>query len=215
MQTTPPPSADPHARGTVLHGFRAAVVDVWGDAALQLVAERLPLATRVATIDALVLPFEWVAIGHVMAWHEAIWTGPARADERELSHLVARSIELGFGRFRSAFFVGITPERLVERSQELWRWQHTHGEVSVSVEGSSATVVLRDHPYVDHPTSRRVTAESYRQIVMMALGAGQDVRAAWGNNVTGVLGGGVGAPPLKPGTAPPRSSMTVQLSWRA
>jgi hypothetical protein len=194
MQTTPPPSGDPYARGTVLHGFRSAVVDLWGDDALAQIASRLPMATRVATIDALVLPFEWVAIDHVIAWHEAMWTGPARADERELSRLVAKSIELGLGRFRSAFFIGLTAEKMIERSQELWRWQHTHGEVTVQVESGSGVVVLRDHPYVANPTSRRVTAESYRQIVAMILGPGQDVRAAWGMT---------------------SGSLTVQLSWRA
>jgi hypothetical protein len=217
MQTTPPPSGDPYARATVLHGFRAAVVDVGGDDALRAVADRLPMATRVATIDALVLPFEWVPIAHVIAWHEAIWAGPARGDERELARLVARSIELGFGRFRSAFFVGITPEKLVERSQELWRWQHTHGEVAVSVEAGSGTVVLRDHPYVDHPASRRVTAESYRHIVTMALGEGHDVRVAWGTSTSippGPVNGSSGSTGGTRGASQQRPSLVVHLSWR-
>jgi hypothetical protein len=197
MPTYPPPDGSPYARGTVLHGFRAAVVDVWGEDALALVSGHLPLATRVATIDTLVLPFEWLAIDHVMAWHDAIWNGPVRADERELARVVGRAIDLGFGRFKSAFFAGITPERLVERAQELWRWQHTHGEVTVSVEGTSASVLLKGHPYVDHPLSRRVTAESYRHIVQMT--GARDVRAAWG-----AVGSAGGFP-----------SLLVQLSWRA
>jgi hypothetical protein len=155
------------------------------------------MATRMATLDTLVLPFEWVPIEHVIEWHDAIWSGPVRADERELARVVARAIELGFGRFKSAFFAGITPERLVERAQELWRWQHTHGEVTISVEGTSAAVMLKGHPYVDHPSSRRVTAESYRHIVSMT--GVRDVRAAWG--AVGSTGG--------------FASLLVQLSWRA
>ena len=155
MPTSPPPSTGPCARGSVIHGFRAAALDLWGDGALRLVAERLPLETRVATLDALVLPFEWVPVQHVVAWHDALWGGPARADERELARFIARSIELGFGRFKSAFFAGVTPERLVDRAQELWRYQHTHGEVTVSVEGTTGTVVLKEHPYVSHAASRR------------------------------------------------------------
>jgi len=195
MQTTPPPTSDPYARGTVIHGFRAAVVDIGGEAALARLAERLPLATRVATIESIVLPFEWVPIAHVVAWHEALWSGAAGADERELGRLIGRSIELGLGRFKSAFFHGVTPGRLVGRAQELWRWQHTHGEVTASIEGTTAIVMLRDHPYVESAASRRVTAESYRHIVTMA--GGRDVRAAWGDRTEGG-----------------RSVLVVQLTWR-
>lgn len=198
MPTTPPPSGDPHARGSVIHGFRAAVVDLWGSQALEGLASRLPLATRVATVDALVLPFEWVALEHVVAWHDAIWTGPCGGDEQALAQLIGRAIELGFGRFKSAFFSGVTPDRLVTRAPELWRWQHTHGELSAVAETNSGTVVLRDHPYVDHPNSRRVTAESYRHIVSM-VGA-RDVRAAWGDRTA---------------TAMSRArELVVQLTWR-
>jgi hypothetical protein len=197
MPTTPPPSGDPHARGSVIHGFRAAVVDLWGEQALDALASRLPLATRVATVDALVLPFEWVALEHVVAWHDAIWSGPCRGDESELARLVGRSIELGFGRFKAAFFSGVTPERLVSRAPELWRWQHTHGDLAAAVEGNSGTVVLRDHPYVDHANSRRVTAESYRYIVTMV--GGRDVRAAWGDRTA---------------TTSRARELVVQLTWR-
>ncbi len=196
MSTTPPPpSGEPCARGSVLHGFRAAAIDLWGHTGLDQVATRLPLSTRVATIEQIVLPFEWVPLEHVVAWHDALWAGPLGADERQLARFIGRSIDLGFGRFKSAFFSGITPERLVERSQELWRYQHTHGEVTVAVQGTSGTVVLRNHPYVGHAASRRVTAESYRYIVTMA--GGRDVTAAWGQSA------GDGA------------SLVVQLSWRA
>lgn len=204
MPTYPPPSPEPHARGSVLHGFRAAVVDLWGESALAQLAERLPIGTRMATIDQLVLPFEWVALNHVVAWHDALWQGPLHADEQRLSRLIARSIELGFGRFKSAFFAGVTPERLVDRAQELWRYQHTHGALTVTMNVGSSIVSLRDHPYVGHSTSRRVTAESYRHIVTMALAQddayrGRSVRAAWGMQGRGTVG--------EP------ASLVVQLSW--
>ena len=192
MPTQPPPSGGPFARGSVIHGFRAAAVELWGEGGLALVGERLPLATRMATLDAMVLPFEWVPLEHAVAWHDAVWAGPARADEGELSRFIARSIDLGFGRFKSAFFSNVTPERLVDHAQDLWRYQHTHGEVSVAIDGTTGTVVLRDHPYVGHAASRRVTAETYRHIVTMT--GGRDVRTAWG--VSGV-------------------TLVVQLSWRA
>jgi hypothetical protein len=195
MSTTPPPPGEPCARGSVLHGFRAAAVDLWGNTGLDQVATRLPLSTRLATIEQIVLPFEWVPIEHVVAWHDALWAGPARADEQELARFIGRSIELGLGRFKSAFFSGITPERLIERSQDLWRSQHTHGDLTVAVEGTNGTVVLRNHAYVEHASSRRVTAESYRYIVTMA--GGRDVTAAWGP------------------AAGQASSLVVQLSWRA
>ena len=181
----------------MIHGFRAAVIDLWGEQALEGVACRLPLSTRVATVDSLVLPFEWVALEHVVAWHDALWGGPCAGDEQALARLVGRSIELGFGRFKAAFFSGITPDRLVARAPELWRWQHTHGDLAAAVEGTSGTVVLRDHPYVDHPSSRRVTAESYRHIVTMV--GGRDVRAAWGDRTA---------------AASRARELVVQLHWR-
>ncbi len=200
--STPPPSSrpsgEPRARGSVIHGFRAAIADLWGEDALATIAASLPLETRVATFDTLVLPFEWVQLHHVVAWHEALWTGACRSDEQELARLVGRSIDLGFGRFKAAFFTHLTPGRLVSRAPELWRWQHTHGEIGVAVEGARCLVTLRDHPYVDAPTSRRITAESYRYIVMMT--GARDVRAAWGDRLAG---------------APSRArELVVQLSWR-
>ena len=199
MQTTPPPSGDPHARASVLHGSRAALEDMRGTGALEEFADRLPVRTRVATLEKLVLPFEWVAIEHVIAWHAALWEGPAAGDESVLAELVGRSFDLGVARFKSAFFAGVTADRLAERGPELWRWQHTHGEVAVTIEGATAVVVLRDHPYTQNAVSRRITAESYRHIV--TLTGVRDVRVAWG-----------GA--LRDGAARDWSSLVVRLSWR-
>jgi hypothetical protein len=192
MSNSIPPGSGVSGRGSIIHGFREAAVDLWGEKALAHVGERLPMATRVATLDEMVLPFAWLPIEHVVHWHDAVWSGPARADEGELARFISRSIDLGLGRFKSAFFSGVTPDRLIERAQQLWRYQHSHGDVTVAVDGTTGTVTLRDHPYVNHATSRRVTAESYRHIVGMA--GGKDVRAAWGVS----------------GTA-----LVVQLSWRA
>jgi hypothetical protein len=210
MKTTPPLTGGPHARGSVLHGFREAVVDLWGEEGLRRFAELLPADARVATLDSIVLPFEWVPIAHVVAWHEALWNGLARGDERELTKLVARAIDVGLGRFKSAFFAGITPERLVERAPELWRWQHTHGELSVQVQGASGVVTLRGHPYVDHPACRRVTAESYRHIVGMVWGAGAQNTASGpgpGPRATNVA-------VSWSASAPTKDTLVVRLSWR-
>lgn len=198
MPSIPPATGEPQARGSLIHGFRAALVDLWGDDALATMASRLPLATRAATVDAMVLPFEWLPLTHVVAWHDALWTGPCAGDEQALARLVGRSIELGLGRFKSAFFANITAERLVLRAPELWRWQHSHGELSVTIDGSSGAVILRDHPYVDEPTSRRVTAESYRHIV--SLFGAREVRAAWGDRLTGPYSRA--------------RELVVQLAWR-
>jgi hypothetical protein len=120
-------------------------------------------------------------------------------DEGELARFVARSIELGLGRVKSAFFAGITPGKLVERAPELWRWQHTHGELSASMDGQTGMVTLADHPYVESAASRRLTAESYRHIVTMA--GARDVRAAWS------------AVPRGHGSAV-LHALVVRLSWR-
>lgn len=200
MSSLPPPSPEPHARGSVIHGFREAIVDLWGEAGLAAMASRLPIDTRVATVDALVMPFEWVPIDHVIAWHDAMWAEPCAGDEEALARLVARSIELGFRKFKAAFFAGITPDRLLTRAPELWRWQHTHGQLSASYEGNAGIVVLRDHPYVDYPSSRRVTAESFRHIVSFA--GARDARAAWGERAERSYG------------RPVVRELVVQLFWR-
>ena len=134
-----PPGGEPHARGSIIHGFRAALVDLWGEDAARRgggAAARWRPGSRQST--PLVLPFEWVPLEHVIAWHDALWTGPCAADEHALARFIGRSIELGFGRFKSAFFRNVTPERLVSRAQELWRCQHTHGELFAIVDGRAA-----------------------------------------------------------------------------
>ena len=178
MPTLPPPSGEPYARGSVLHGFRAALLETGGEAGVREVADRLAVETRLATVDKLILPIEWVAVRHIIAWHEAMWQGPISLDENLLARLVARSVDLGLGRFKSAFFIGLTPDKLRDRAPELWRWQHTHGKLTTEVEGARGIVTLRDHPYVEHAASRRVTAESCRAI--LALAGAREVRAAWG-----------------------------------
>jgi len=220
MQTTPPPNGEPHARGSVLHGFRAAVVDLWGEEGLRDLADRLPADVRAATFDAIVLPFEWVPVAHTIAWHEALAAGPARGDDRELARAVGRAIDLGFGRFKSAFFSGVTPERLVERAPELWRWQHTHGQLSAHAETATGLVTLQGHPYVDHPVSRRVTAESFRHIVTIVLGPDSPVRVT---ATISLPSDRVGAAPpthkpdvgATPSTRSQRTALHVRLSWRA
>ena len=184
MPTTPPPSGEPHARGSVIHGFRAAS-RTWGEEAL--VATGGASAARDARRDhrrPACCPSSGSRSQHVIAWHDALWNGPCAATSRSSRASSAAPSSLGFGRFKSAFFHALTPDRLVARAPELWRWQHTHGELTARVEGGSGTVVtLKDHPYVDNPVSRRVTAESYRHIVDMA--GARDVHAAWGVSADG------------------------------
>ena len=52
----PPTTSEPLARGTVLHGYRAAAASLWGERGLGDIAALLPDDTRAATIDDLVLP---------------------------------------------------------------------------------------------------------------------------------------------------------------
>jgi hypothetical protein len=188
-------------------------VDLKGEEEFARLAARLPLETRTVTVDALLLPFEWVPIAHVIAWHEALWNGPCAADEKELARLVGRSIGLGLGRFKSAFFYSVTADRLVARAHELWRWQHTHGEVTARIEGGSAVLTLKGHPYVDSAVSRRITAESYRQIVTIA--GGRDVRIAWGLTGEGLqTSHGLGQGPQTSNATATARELTVHVSWR-
>lgn len=164
---TPAPATEPMSRGIGLHGFRAAVTDIWGERGLRVVAERLPEDARAATLDEIVLPVSWYPVRHTIAWDEAVWEGLAARDDAAFFAFIDRSIDLGFGRMRRFFIRLQSPEKIIARSPEMWRYQHTHGTLSVAPRSGGATITLRDHPFVRSALVSRATAEVFRHIASM------------------------------------------------
>lgn len=182
MLKGPPSSSEPMSRGIGLHGFRAAVVELWGDDGLRAVAARLPDDARAETVDANVLPVAWYPVRHTLAWDEAVWDGPAARDDAAFVAFLDKAIELGFGRMRRFFIRLQSPEQILARAPEMWRYQHSHGTLTATATAQGATVVLRDHPFARHPLARRATAEVYRFIASLTQARGKgEVRQTHGS----------------------------------
>jgi hypothetical protein len=170
----PSVSQEPMARGSIIHGFRAAAVALWGEDALRAVADRLPAGTRAGTLEgAIVLPVAWIPTAFVVDWQLAVWEGLARRDDPTFCRFLDRGIDFGFGAFRRAFLKLVTPEQLVAKAPDLWKKQHTHGTLTASPRSEHAgrrTVVLslRDSPMVENQVSRRAMAEIWRYIATFA-----------------------------------------------
>jgi hypothetical protein len=160
---------EPQTRGIILIGYRDAALHQWGDAGLAVLAAALPGDVRTATIDALVGAQEWLPTRHIMAWHDAAFAGPARANEVAYRAFVDQSVNLGFWRVQRLLLKIATPVMLIERASKLWRYHHTHGTLDVSKsEARAVTLTLRDHPFTTDALARLTIAEAFRSILSMA-----------------------------------------------
>jgi hypothetical protein len=156
-------SGEPTARRTIFAAFRHAAVDRFGEAGVRAIAERMTPECRAACIDAVVLSADFLPEKYVLEWYQAAWEGPALRDRAAYDAFLDRMIDHGFGRVRK-FLLGIaTPELIARKSAELWRHDHTHGELTHRMLGGTTFVLcLRDHPYLSTPLARSSIAEIYR-----------------------------------------------------
>ena len=75
----------------------------------------------------------------------------------------------GFGRVRKLFLAMATPHLLAAKAAELWRHDHSTGDlVTERTSDSSATMILRDHAYLATPLSRLSIAEICRYAVSLS-----------------------------------------------
>lgn len=152
-------------RGTLFLAYRSAILELWGEHGWTETVLALPPESRQALVDTPVAPVGWVPERHMMALVEAIFTGPAGGSHTAFVGLLDEMIDQGFGRVRS-FLVRFAPPRLVlTRAAELWRHDHTEGELVVSHGENSALVEVRGHIYATHETSRLTAAETFRIIL--------------------------------------------------
>lgn len=149
-------------RGTILSAFREAVVELYGSPGLAQVAARLPAEVRVATIDELVVGPQWLPESCVLAWYEALWSGPCDGRADAFTIVLQRMLDRGFGRIRKAFLRLASPETILAKAPSLWRYDHTHGRLVTEVGAGVGRLRLDHHPYTESPLSRLAISEIYR-----------------------------------------------------
>jgi hypothetical protein len=160
-----PPAATAYtmrARGTIFVGFRQAVLDIFGQDGLQALSALLPVDVRYDTIDTLLVSSEWLPEAHVMAWYEALWTGPCQRQRAQFALVLDRMMDFGFGRIRKALLGLADPSFVIAKATTLWRYDHTHGDLTAEHDDSSVRLRLENHPYTENPLSCLATAEIYR-----------------------------------------------------
>ena len=165
------PTAVP-ALGSLVHrksliGFRAACEQMWGAAGYARICSDLPADVSERTAGLRPLP-EWIALEDLIAWHVAVWNGPARRDEKIMTEHIHATVDQGFGRVKRVLLSMSTPHSLAPRVAALWRDEYSTGRlVASSLEDRSVQLTLSDHPYVEIPLMRYVIAEVFLYVVGM------------------------------------------------
>jgi hypothetical protein len=145
---------------------------MWGEDGLRDITDRMPPSSRGEMLRETGSEREWIAEAHVIAWCFAVWEGPANRDRAIYFELLKRQTDLGFGRIRRFFLSMATPSMLFAKAPSMWSQDHTHGTLECAVEGTSAIVTLRDHPYTETPQARATIAEVFRYTISLANARG-------------------------------------------
>jgi hypothetical protein len=150
-----------------LIGFRAACEQLWGAPGLAAIRDALPPDVRERTGGARPLD-KWNTVDDLIAWHKAVWNGPARRSERAFTPHIHATVDRGFGRVKKFLLSISTPRSLVRRVAALWRDEYSTGHLHATFpEEGVVQLTLTDHPYVDDPLMRFVISEVFRYIVSM------------------------------------------------
>jgi hypothetical protein len=160
-------AAEPLGRGVILRSFRASAHALFGDEGVRAIAAHLPDDARARTIDREVRTNEWLPERFVVAWHEAVWNTAAKQDDASFRAFMDRTMDVGWGKLRRIFLRFITPIDLFARAEELWKDDHTHGELRFGVNRNTLIGTLHDHPYATSEVSRRAIAEVFRYALEM------------------------------------------------
>ena len=164
------PSVRPHSDQSLVHrksliGFRAACEDMWGADGYQAIREALPPDVRERTASMRPLPV-WVLLEDLIAWHVAVWNGPARRNEAIMTEHIHRTVDQGFGRVKRFLLSMATPQSLAPRVVDLWSDEYSTGWLEASpIENRSITLTLQNHPYVQDQLMRFVISEVYRYVL--------------------------------------------------
>ena len=159
---------EPSARAPQLLAFRSAALTLWGTSAWQEIVDRLPAETRDAlVVDGLVVAVGWVPERHLVKLAEAVHDGPAEGSPDAYREFVAQVIALGFGRVRRLLVQFAPPSAVLRRAPELWRHDHTHGDLSVVERDAGATVHVNHEVLTSTPLSCATCAEMFRAITSL------------------------------------------------
>jgi hypothetical protein len=168
----PPPHEGALVHRKSLIGFREACREMFGEVGYATVSEALPADVRERTAGMRPLP-DWVPLDDLIAWHFAVWTGPARRDEKRMLEHARATVDMGFGRVRRLLLSVATPHTLAPRVVALWREEYSSGHLSTGrLEDRSVHLTLNNHPYVDIPLMRMVMTEVFRYVLSLTLANG-------------------------------------------
>jgi hypothetical protein len=162
---SPPPVSLVHRKSLV--GFRAACQEMWSGARYEDLCDALPPDVRERTAGMRPLP-DWILLEDLIAWHQAVWNGPAKRNEKIMTEHIHATVDQGFGRVKRVLLSMSTPHSLAPRVVKLWRDEYSTGRLESSLlETRSIHLTLSDHPYVDSQLMRFVIAEVYRYVLSL------------------------------------------------
>jgi hypothetical protein len=165
------PSATPREGPLVerksLIGFREACEQLWGRAGYERICEALPADVRERTAGLRPL-VKWIPVDDLIAWHRAVWNGPAAHDEKVMIQHTHATVDRGFGRVKKFFLNMATPRTLAPRVAALWRDEYSTGRLEATfVDDQAVQLKLSGHPFVDDPLMRFVISEVFRYVLSM------------------------------------------------
>jgi len=150
-----------------LIGFRAASAQLWGEAGMSAISRELPADVRDRTAGILPLP-DWIPLEDLIAWHMAVWNGPAKREEVLMTRHARLTVDHGFGRVKRLLIGALTPRALAARVATLWRDEYSTGRLEIrALNERSVQLALTDHAYVEIPLMRMIIAEVYRYVLSM------------------------------------------------
>jgi hypothetical protein len=165
-------SARPQSKGALVRrksliGFRSACDAMWGKAGIEQICKELPDDVRDRTAGLQPLP-AWIPLEDLIAWHIAVWNGPAKHDEPTMTRHARLTVDQGFGRVKRVVIAALSPQLLAARVAALWRDEYSTGQLeALAVDENCVQLRLRQHAYVDIPLMRYIISEVYRHVLGM------------------------------------------------
>ena len=186
MVSIAPPGIEPSARATTVVAFRAASVELWGAPTWDGIVASLPKDTREALVPGgIVVAVGWVAERHMVKLAETVHQGPAHGNMDAYRNFVQQVIHQGFGRVRRVLVQFAHPHAVLRRAPELWKHDHTHGELVVTMDEKSALAIVTHDVLNATRLSRATCAEMFRTV--LSLTRASDVKEEHGLDGDGRL----------------------------